>query len=80
MFVGVIKVIINVLCDTVCIWALYFRDSAYRKHVLELRSENKLYCPISALWRLLILSLRQKVKRSSRNMLALSGPFLLQKH
>ncbi|RZN58427.1 MAG: hypothetical protein DSO07_08570 [Thermoproteota archaeon] len=45
MFVGVIKVIINVLCDTVCIWALYFRDSAYRKHVLELRSENKLLLP-----------------------------------
>jgi len=32
----------SILCDTVCVWALYFRDSAYRKHVLELRSNNKL--------------------------------------
>ncbi|MGB9631588.1 MAG: PIN domain-containing protein [Candidatus Methanodesulfokora sp.] len=35
----------DMLCDTVCVWALYFKDSAYRKHVLEIRSENKLLLP-----------------------------------
>jgi hypothetical protein len=26
----------SILCSSVCLWALYFRDSAYRRHVLEL--------------------------------------------
>jgi predicted nucleic acid-binding protein len=34
-----------VLCDTVCVWALYFRDSAYREHVLRLREEHGLVVP-----------------------------------
>ena len=34
-----------VLCDTICVWALYFKDSAYRKHVLKLRSKHKLAIP-----------------------------------
>lgn len=41
----VINVIMSVLCDTICVWALYFRDSAYRKHVLHLRSEYGLIIP-----------------------------------
>lgn len=35
----------SLLCDTICVWALYFRDSAYRKHVLKLRSSNLLTIP-----------------------------------
>ena len=34
-----------VLCDTVCVWALYFRDSVYREHVLQLRAEHGLVVP-----------------------------------
>jgi len=34
-----------VLCDTVCVWALYFRDSSYRSHVLELRRRLGLIVP-----------------------------------
>ncbi len=34
-----------ILCDTICVWALYFKDSAYRRHVLELRSKHKLAIP-----------------------------------
>lgn len=33
------------LCDTICVWALYFRDSAYRRHVLHLRSKYELIIP-----------------------------------
>jgi len=32
----------TVLCDTVCVWALYLRDSTYREHVLRLRAEHGL--------------------------------------
>jgi len=35
----------SVLCDTICVWALYFRDSAYRRHVLNLRSKYGLIIP-----------------------------------
>ena len=38
-----------VLCDTVCVWALYFRDSAYRSHVLELRGRHGLVVPDTCL-------------------------------
>ena len=35
----------EMLCDTVCVWALYFRDSIYRKHILKLRSKHRLLIP-----------------------------------
>ena len=38
-----------ILCDTVCIWALYFRDSVYRAHVLELRRRHGLLVPKACL-------------------------------
>ena len=34
-----------VLCDTICVWALYFRDSKYRGHVLALLRERGLRVP-----------------------------------
>jgi len=34
-----------VLCDTICVWALYFRDSKYRGHVLALLRERGLLIP-----------------------------------
>ncbi|MEM4430478.1 MAG: PIN domain-containing protein [Thermofilaceae archaeon] len=34
-----------ILGDTVCVWALYFRNSAYRDHVLQLRREHGLAIP-----------------------------------
>ena len=37
------------LCDSVCVWALYFRDSAYRRHVLELRKRYILLIPEACL-------------------------------
>ena len=39
----------SVLCDSVCVWALYFRDSAYRRHVLELRKRYTLLIPEACL-------------------------------
>ena len=39
----------SVLCDSVCVWALYFRDSAYRRHVLELRNHYTLLIPEACL-------------------------------
>lgn len=41
--------VMEVLCDTVCLWALYFRDSAYRSHVLELRRGNVLVIPVTSI-------------------------------
>jgi len=34
-----------VLGDTICVWALYFRDSKYRGHVLALLHERGLLIP-----------------------------------
>lgn len=34
-----------VFCDTICVWALYFRDSKYRGHVLRLLDERGLLVP-----------------------------------
>ena len=45
----VIRVTVPVLCDTVCVWALYFRDSGYRSHVLELRRKLGLAIPDTCL-------------------------------
>lgn len=45
----VIKVTMGILCDTVCVWALYFRDSAYRRHVLDLRAKYGLVIPNACL-------------------------------
>ena len=47
MVTMVIKVtmVTQILCDTVCVWGLYFRDSAFREHVLELRKSNLLLVP-----------------------------------
>jgi predicted nucleic acid-binding protein len=35
----------SILCNSVCLWALYFRDSAYRRHVLKLRKHYTLLFP-----------------------------------
>ncbi len=35
----------SALCDTICVWAFYFKDSAYREHMLKLRSNYLLIIP-----------------------------------
>jgi len=39
----------SIMCSSVCLWALYFRDSAYRRHVLELRKHYTLLVPETCL-------------------------------
>ncbi len=56
-----------ILCDTVCVWALYFRDSAYREHVLELRRRSLLLVPEAALIEAAYPIYRAKGLRELRN-------------